>query len=142
MSGQFTNRNLIRGLLQLDDLLVDKCRLLMHNEVWVERTLGSRIVLNSLARALAREGYASEATEDRHRLLMLAVSALQMQFCRFGRHDRSADNDTGNSDQPGNGHGIKITNGDVLGVGVKQQLMFGQLYITVVREEDSVGALF
>lgn len=138
MSGQFTDGNLVWCLLQLDDLLVDKCRLLMHDKVWVKRTLGSRIVLNSLARALARKGYASETTEDRHRLLVLAVSALQMQFCRLGRHDRSADDNTGNSDQPSNGHRIKVANGNILGVGVKQQLMFGQLDITVVREEDSV----
>lgn len=71
---------------------------------------------------------------------MLTVSALDVELGSFGRHDGGANDNPGDTDEPRNRHGVEVSNGHLLGVGVKEKLMVGDLGLGVVREEDSVRA--
>jgi hypothetical protein len=61
MTGQFTDRHLVGGFLQLENLLVHKLTLLVVNHVRVERTFLIWLVTRHLgATALSRKGEARE----------------------------------------------------------------------------------
>lgn len=53
MSGQLSDRDLIRGLLKLDDLLVDESGLFVDHEIRVQRTLWGWITGYSASTALS-----------------------------------------------------------------------------------------
>jgi hypothetical protein len=71
---------------------------------------------------------------------VLTVPALNVELGSFGRHDRGADDNSGDTDEPRNRHGVEVPNGHLLGVGVEEKLVVGDLGLGVVREEDSVRA--
>ena len=63
MPWQLSDRYGIWGLLQLDDLLVDKAAFLMDNHVGIERTL-LWLARDGLTRATAGKREAGKATRD------------------------------------------------------------------------------
>jgi len=140
VSRQLANGYLIGGLLEFDDLLVDKLGLLMHDEIGVHRAFLCRVAWCSLPAAHSGEGDTTEATLDMNILNVSTIAALNMKLGGFGRHDGSTDDDTRHSDQPRDGKRVQVPNRDILGVGVQQQLVLGKVYFGLVREDDSVGA--
>ena len=87
MTRQLSYWHLIGRLLELDDLLVDKLRLLVHDEIGVKRALFRRITRGPVPSALPWEGHAAESSENSDVLCVVAGPALDMDFCRLGRHD-------------------------------------------------------
>lgn len=55
------------------------------------------VIGDTLALALPREADAREAAQDRNRRLVLAISALDVQFCCLGGHDGSANDNARNA---------------------------------------------
>ncbi len=74
-------------------------------------------------------------------LLVVAVAALHLKLCRLGRHHRSANDNTRDSDQPRDGEGVKVADRDIFGARVQEQLVFGKIDLCLVGEDDSVRAL-
>jgi hypothetical protein len=138
VAGQLADWYLIGRLLKLDDLLVDELRLLVYDEIGVERTLFCGVTGRPGPAALPRECHTAESSEDMDILDVVAGSALDVECCGLGRHDGGADDNTRYPHQPRDGKGVQVADRDIFGVGVQQQLVLRQLDVGLVGINDSV----
>lgn len=83
VTGQFSDGYIVRGFLELEDLLVDELALFVDDKIGIERALG---------RVFARLGGAStgtgkrdscKATGDGNVLRMLTIPTLNVERCGF-----------------------------------------------------------
>ena len=107
MSGELSHGNLVRRLLKLDNLLVDKLRTLVNHNIWVNWTLVVSRHLHSVTDPRKRN--ASETTSNRQYLRLVAVSALNMERCCFRGQDRGANDDTRDSDKSRDCDSVEIS---------------------------------
>lgn len=84
MTGHFTNRNLIRGFLELENLLVHKLALLVVNHVRIERTFLIWLVAWHLfTTALSGKGEAREAAVNDDIFTVVAALAADVYRSRL-----------------------------------------------------------
>ncbi len=140
MARQLADGDLVRGLLQLDDLLVVEARLFVDDEVGVERALFCGVAGGPEPATLPREGDAAEAAEDGDVLCVVAGAALDVDGGGLGRHDGGADDDAGHADQPRDGEGVEVADGHIFGSGVQEQLVFWEFDVGLVGVDDPVCA--
>jgi hypothetical protein len=77
MSGKFSNGNLVRGLLELDNLLIHELRALVNYNIRIHWTGGFSRHLGSIAHS--RQGDSSKATGHGQNLGLMAVPALYVE---------------------------------------------------------------
>ena len=123
MSGELSHRNLIRSLLKFDNLLVDKLRTLVNDNIWVHWTLIVSRHLHSITDPRKRN--ASEAASNRQNLCLVAISALNVKRSCFRGQDRGANDNAWDSDESRDCDSIEIADGSFALGGVKQKLVLG-----------------
>lgn len=100
MTRQFTHRHLVRGFLQLQDLLIYKLTLLVVDHIRVKRALIAGLIAWLLVTAAASwQGQSREATFNLDILAVIAVLAANVDDSRLGRDSRSPDHNSRDSDQ-------------------------------------------
>jgi hypothetical protein len=84
MAGQLTNRHLVRGLLQLENLLVHKLAFFMVHHIGVEGAVLTRLIAGLLVSSTPSwEGQTSKSTVNMDIFAVIAVLATDMNNGRL-----------------------------------------------------------
>jgi hypothetical protein len=125
---QFAYGYIVRCLLQLEDLLVDELRLLVHHEVRIQRTFIPTITLRIDPATCTWECYSGESRIYWQILLVLAVPALYVDSGGFGAEGTSTNDDPRYSDEVRDIGSSKTANTRGGDGGVNEELVFRQCF--------------
>ena len=90
----------------------------MYDHVGIHRTI-FRLAWHCLSAADSRQGDASEAAGNGHRLGVLAITALDAEKGRFGGESRGTNDDARYAHKMRNIGGIEVSDGNMRGSGME-----------------------
>ena len=111
MPGKLSNGDIVRSFLELEDLLVDKLTLLVHDKVRVEGTFLASVIGPFGSAAYSWECDATETRVYRDVFSVAAISALDVEAGSFGGKCASTNDDAGNADKVGDVSRSQSANG-------------------------------
>jgi len=142
VSWKFTDGDLVRGLLELDDLLILELGFFMDDEIGVHGALVAFVLTwDFLVTTDTWESDALKATFDAQLFGMLAIPALYRKDGGFGGEGGCANDYARDAHQSRYIVRRQITNGDVVDGGVEHKLVLWEVDIWLLRVDYALGAL-